>query len=298
MSDLFEFFERQLRVWPQAASRYEALLGVQTRTVEVGGFPVMLQHNPERAVSSLAKTDAASIARRPCFLCPQARPEVQTSLPMQCGYELLVNPFPIFPHHFTLPSLEHRPQDEVDLRDMGQIAQQLPGLVTFFNGSTAGASAPDHLHLQAGDKSFLPLVGILEANPGETVMVTPTEKIYDASMLPVSALHFVSHEVTERMALWMNTLMPAPGMRNVLMWTDTKGALHTLFIPRSAHRPARYFEPEGQKVSPGAVDMAGVLILPRREEYETLTHADIVSIYREVGYRYQEHPMYKTLLMS
>lgn len=298
MVEPLQFFERQLSLWPEVAERYNQLREVQTRIVDVCGFPVVLQHNPARVRSTGAKVDAASIQHRPCFLCPQARPMEQLCEPAGYDYQLLVNPFPIFPHHFTLPHLRHQPQDNLNLIEMGAIAASLPGMLTFFNGSKAGASAPDHLHLQAGDKEFLPIVKILEQNPGNLIMKTADEEIYECPDLPFHALHFVSDKITERIATWLDTLMPEHGLRNILIWKDASGRLHTLFLPRRAHRPSCYFAEDGFMVSPGAVDMAGVLILPRREDFDRLTRADILKIYDEVSYRPQDDPRFAMLLMS
>lgn len=304
-----DFFARQLACWPDAARRYEALGQVRVRVVDVGGFPVRLQYNPARAVSSGAKVDAASIAARPCFLCASNRPAVQIAGDMFEGIHTLVNPFPIFSRHLTLAGSDHRHQDTADFAVMATIAQALPGMVTFYNGSKAGASAPDHMHFQAGEKDFLPVCAILEHDPGQLLKSTDEFRAYFPDVLPVNAVHFVSRGFSEEMRIWTDTLlppgdlagMPDRGMRNLLMWADSRGDLHTLFMPRSAHRPACYSMPEGEgrlMVSPGAVDMAGVLILPRLHDYEAMTRDDIRRIYDEVSFRYRESACFRNLMLS
>lgn len=305
---LLEFHARQLSEWPAAAERYEALSRVQVREISVGGFPVRLQFNPARAVSTGAKVDAASIAARPCFLCAGNRPQEQKILDVYEGIDTLVNPFPIFSRHFTLASRGHVHQDTVDFAEMGRIALTVPGLVVFYNGSMAGASAPDHLHLQAGEKEFLPVCGMLESDPGDLMKHTAGYRAFCPGELPMSAVHFVSRTIDKELTQWLDTLLPADedsglrqkGLRNVLMWADDEGMLHTLFLPRRAHRPACYYKEEGEgrlMVSPGAVDMAGVLILPRQADFESITRSDIRRIYDEVSFDYKDSAQLQRLLL-
>ena len=154
--------DRQLASWPEAARRYSDLCDVQTKEITIGGMPVRVQYNPARAVSTLARTDAASIAARPCFLCRENRPQQQEALPFEgCDgrhYEILVNPFPIFPEHFTIPAVDHVPQRIAGrFPDMLRLAEAFPDMTVFYNGPESGASAPDHFHFQMGCKGFLPV---------------------------------------------------------------------------------------------------------------------------------------------
>lgn len=54
---------------------------------------------------------------------------------------------------------------------------------------------------------------------------------------------------------------------------------------RRKHRPDDYFAPGNKRifVSPGAIDMAGVVITPLAMNYENLDSAAIGNIYREVS---------------
>ena len=61
-------------------------------------------------VSTGAKIDKATIAKRPCFLCKDNRPQVQISLPFGEEFDILVNPFPILPVHFTIAARQHQLQ--------------------------------------------------------------------------------------------------------------------------------------------------------------------------------------------
>ena len=154
-----ELFEQQLSVWEMARNNFEGLKTVQIREFDFDGFGVKVQFNPARMVSSGAKVDAKTIAQRKCFLCAANRPEVQRGIEWR-DYDILINPFPIFPRHLTIPRREHVDQQLVPyISDMFDLARELPDFVVFYNGPKCGASAPDHMHFQAGNADFLPLVG-------------------------------------------------------------------------------------------------------------------------------------------
>lgn len=302
------FFRAQLALWPDVAARYDAIARVRVRDVEVDGFAVRLQYNPARSLSATAKVDTASIQARPCFLCESNRPSAQIVYDGFSGFDTLVNPYPIFPHHFTIVAKEHRHQDTADMALMAFMAMALPGLVVFYNGSCAGASAPDHLHFQAGDAGFLPVCGFVEAEPGAVMKVTSEFTVYSPDNLPAHALHFVSRGVCSEMSRWLDTLvpydalttLPRHGMRNLLMWRGADGLLHTLMYPRSKHRPDCYSQSAGEGgllVSPGAVDMAGVLITPREADFEAITRSDVRRIYAEVSFPYKESQCFANLML-
>ncbi|MCM1005833.1 MAG: DUF4922 domain-containing protein [Prevotella sp.] len=303
--ELKDFFNRQLSLWPEVKARFDALKHVQIREVTLDDFPLRLQYNPARAVSTAAKVDKDSISARPCFLCQANRPVQQIIYPGFKEYDTLVNPFPIFPMHFTITSQKHQHQDNVDVYEMTDIALQLPGMVVFYNGSTAGASAPDHLHFQAGNKDLLSICKTLEQTPGVLLKATSEFKAYDVDFFPAEVIHFVSRELADEMIIWFDTLLPTDGktltlqkgMRNLLMWIDETGLLHTLFMPRTKHRPECYFKEDGYMVSPGAVDMAGVIITPRLDDFHKIKKSDLRRIYAEVSLPYKELPTFQKLML-
>ncbi len=270
VSEQLDFFSRQLAVWTEARQRYEALAQVKVKTFEVDGRKLKVQWNPTRIVSTGAKIDKASLAERPCFLCANNRPAVQEAVPLLNGrYELLINPFPILPHHFTIPSTTHQPQRiKENYLDMMKITQQLSDLMVFYNGPSCGASAPNHLHFQAGDRivrePFSPAKRIEARTPEESD--ARFQQLYASLPCPEG--------------------QPEP-MMNLLAWTEEKeGApmLVTYVIPRTKHRPDCYFA-EGEKqmlVSPGALDMAGLIITPREEDFNRMTPELAAALLREV----------------
>ena len=153
------FFQGQLAGWQLAAGNYSSLELAEYRSVDIDGWEVCLQFNPSRIVSSSAKVDSGSVASRPCFLCSVNRPEVQSGLDFEGRYEILVNPYPIFPCHLTIPDISHVPQCiSGRLSDMFLLAEALPGICVFYNGPKCGASAPDHMHFQAGNIEKFPII--------------------------------------------------------------------------------------------------------------------------------------------
>ena len=151
--------EQQKRTWEMLRSGYDTLRTVRTRVFDFDGFQIKVQFNPGRLISTVAKVDAASIKERKCFLCTENLPPAQRGIPCDAEYLVLCNPFPIFPEHFTISSVRHTPQLIRDsfatllnlTRDLGA------RYTTLYNGPKCGASAPDHLHFQAGNRSYLPI---------------------------------------------------------------------------------------------------------------------------------------------
>lgn len=290
-----EYIERQLVEWPLAKENYLKLGKTERRDLKIGDFEMFVQHNPARILSTGAKTDAASIAARPCFLCEKNRPAEQFKPELIPGWQLLVNPYPIFPVHFTIPSVNHEPQAKAPL-EMVEMAEQLPGCAVFFNGAKAGASAPDHLHCQAVLKDELPLLRLVEAcHPaaGKSEMKISSEFNKNLPFQFVSLVIYPDPNgmvylasLPETYGFDSATGKQDSGLSNSFVWIDDSGVLRIVIIPRKAHRPRLYFrEDESRRIiSPGAVDMAGVIIAPRKEDFLSLTSEQIEEIYSDVAY--------------
>ena len=285
-----DFFYDQLDSWSLAQTNYKQLSAVEQRIIMFGNFPIILQWNPARIRSTVAKVDSTSISERPCFLCRENRPEEQmideSLLP---GYDFLVNPYPIFPYHFTISCREHCHQDKVNLLLMAEFAIEHPDLAIFYNGSKSGASAPDHLHFQAGNKDFLPLCDYIDYSTGRIVTDFFPLVVRTYSELPMKFLH-ITLQCDDKKTLQsrfdsIDALCSDKAMRNIFMFVNKDGFLEVLLFPRISHRPSCYFQTGDNQmlVSPGAVDMAGVIILPREEDFDKITKNDIVKIYSEVG---------------
>jgi hypothetical protein len=72
-------------------------------------------------------------------------------------------------------------------------------------------------------------------------------------------------------------------MLNILAYFENDEWLIHIF-PRILHRPGQYFESGDKQIllSPAAVDMGGVLITPREEDYLKISREDAVDIFRQV----------------
>ena len=70
----------------------------------------------------------------------------------------IVQPHPIFPQHFTIPTRKHTPQLILpQWNDFLELTRRLAPFTVFYNGPRSGASAPDHAHFQAVTRGIMPL---------------------------------------------------------------------------------------------------------------------------------------------
>ena len=257
-AEIENFYKDQLKNWKLARENCTALKNVEKKPMHAGGLEGFIQFNPARAVSTLAKVDENSIQTRKCFLCETNRPKEQRVIEILPGWELLVNPYPILPLHFTIASLEHIPQ-KLSVETGFKLAKLLKGMVVFYNDEGAGASAPDHSHFQAVPQEELPLIKYLKNNAIET--------------LPFQVIRDVQELITLQARV------------NAYFWEEAD-TIRFAAIPRKAHRPSEYYKTgsERRAVSPGAIDMAGIIVTPVREDFNALTNQDIESIYRQVAF--------------
>lgn len=295
-SSLHRFFNRQLETWDDTRRRYRELQGVVTRELQGDTFTFVAQHNPARIVSTGASIDSRTIAARPCFLCEANRPAAQQKKIIDDRFELLVNPFPILPMHFTIPARSHRPQlIRGDYGEIYRLLDDYPDQTVFYNGPRCGASAPDHAHFQAGTSGVLPLQREWQRLCRNLVPVVEEDGegngVWQVADYPCAALLIctATSEAGERLFGYVYDALPQdedemePGM-NIVAWRTSDGYV-SVILPRSKHRPACY-SAEGDDrflVSPGALDMAGLIITPREEDYVRLTPDKAIAILREVS---------------
>ena len=285
---MLDYIDAQLAEWPVARENYQSFGKTERRSMQLGDLVIGLQHNPARIVSTAAKTDAKTLSERTCFLCKKNRPKQQIGIDIAEDWELLLNPYPIFPTHFTIVSKKHQPQDGLPL-DMVTMAEKLPGHTVFFNGKRAGASCPDHLHCQAVKTNELPLMLLIEKRHSleSGRVATPKSLNLDMPFEFVSVIITPDLDGMSQLANIENTIGKKyieEGNINAFVWIDGKGLLRFCVIPRNMHRPSCYGVDAGQHlISPGCIDMAGVIKAPLKKDYETLTERDIREIYRECG---------------
>ena len=291
-SSISRFFNRQLEMWEDARHRFRDLKHVEVRQLS---DQLKVQFNPARIVSTGAKIDKHTLGERPCFLCERNRPKEQMTKQIDDHFQLLVNPFPILPVHFTIPATKHQPQSIY--RHYGEMHRLLSlhsELMVFYNGPKCGASAPDHLHFQAGTSGVLPLQTNwqrLSRNLTDVISLNDEEKISVLSdfLVPAFVIISKSEDSDEELFHRLYRSMPMRGdesepMMNIIAWRKGDEFI-SVVIPREKHRPDAYFaEGEAQMmVSPGALDMAGLIITPREEDFSKINLDKATALLRECG---------------
>ena len=309
--DVEAFFDSELRNWNQARERYEALAQqVQKRDLPFGDGSLAVQWNPARVVSTGAKIDKASIESRPCFLCDENRPKEQHSLMIRHHYQVLINPFPILPRHFTIPTRRHKPQSIWEhFGTMRHLAWTMPHHIVFYNGPLCGASCPDHMHLQAGSRGVVPIerdwqlyenhleklypltgIGVQEMAEAGNTSQRCGLYLLTSYACPVFVIRSQPEEKDSLLCQRLYHALPIHGdenepRMNVITWRQEgdesrPDEIITLVFPRKKHRPDCY--PDTLMLSPGALDMGGLFITPREEDFRKLTPEWAVEILREV----------------
>lgn len=291
-SSISRFFNRQMEKWADARHRFRDLKHVETHQLS---DQLKVQWNPARIVSTGAKIDKKTLGDRPCFLCDKNRPKEQISKQIDERFLLLVNPFPILPVHFTIPARKHQPQSIYkNYGEMHRFLSLHSELMVFYNGPKCGASAPDHLHFQAGTSGILPLQANwqrLSRNLTDIISLNDDEKIALIHDFVVPAFVIISKSEDSDEALFhrLYKSMPVRGdetepMMNIIAWRKGDEYI-SVVIPREKHRPEAYFtEGDAQMmVSPGALDMSGLIITPREENFRKLTEESATAILQECG---------------
>jgi len=293
-SDLIdELIRTQLSEWELSRINYEQLRLVRTRSISFGSFEIIIQFNPERIRSSAAKVDSKSIGERPCFLCEKNRPSVQRGVDFRDDMTVLVNPFPIFPKHLTIASCDHKLQRILpNFISMLELARSIPGFTVFYNGPECGASAPDHFHFQAGNRGFMPIES--DFREGEL-----PEMIFSARGLTIFRWNSYKRNI---LTMSGNNIEKISGvfdrfyksfsliqsnkqepMLNILACCEGDDWIIHI-VPRRIHRPSQFFL-EGEKrilLSPASVDLGGVIITPREEDFNKISKEDIEDIFKQV----------------
>lgn len=305
------FIENQLAKWQTARTNHEALNQIETRRFELAGNTITVQFNPARAVSTCAKVDKSSIEARKCFLCPENKPNEQDEIIISLDepFSLRINPYPILPGHLTISSLKHQDQVLADktIRQLpGKLISWLEeyfasGYVLFYNGAKCGASAPDHFHFQAVKQSDVPVIQqwerLMETAVREKEIKTENGNTYSSFQItsyicPIQV--FICNHSADILPEMINQYLESLPLHegesepryNLFAWQNKQRGFTMAYFPREEHRPACYTATRGEQllVSPGALDMAGLLVTPRKEDFDRITESDITKIYKEVAY--------------
>lgn len=273
-----------------AAGNFAALANVEVKEFDLDGMHFKVQFNPARIVSSGAKVDAAAIKARKCFLCDENRPAEQRGIEWNGHYTVLLNPFPIFPRHLTIPDTSHTLQlINGRIADMIKLAGELDEYTVFYNGPRCGASAPDHMHFQAGsnglmtikDATMRTLHSIVAEEKSGAVRLSLSERL----PFPFFVIDATPEDGAEMFGRLYRSL-PEDGeepMMNILCYR-TVGGVRTIVVPRKRHRPSFYgTEGDGcMMISPASVDVGGVIITPRAQDFKKIDAETVKRMFDEV----------------
>ena len=298
---IHKFVGDQLSQWPLACGNFRALKDVSVREVEVGGLTVKLQFNPARIVSSAAKTSKEELAKRRCFLCRENRPAEQIMIKFEGRkgkkYDILVNPYPIFPDHLVIAKAKHTEQSiwhrYIDMLDL---SKKYSGYTFFYNGPKSGASAPDHHHFQGAPKGLMPLENDINASVDRDDILEYVASVQDAHLYHykkfTSGVFFLRAETSKSAAKLFYRLLDCadimegdsePRINLFSWWQD--GEYRSIVVFRTSHRSHHYFSdgPDHLTMSPGCADMGGVFIVPVPEEYAKMTPELLSELVEEVS---------------
>ena len=294
------FIDKELKQWQLAKDNQEALQKTKHKEWDTESYTLTAQFNPARIVSTAAKLDKDSLKKRPCFLCEENQPEEQNVRSIGLGYNLCVNPYPILPKHITLPTLQHCRQElpKRMVEDIVGLLDELPeGFALFYNGPRCGASAPDHCHFQGAPRKYIPLAEAYPHWKQKELLSADDQKKTNVFFIkeyvcPLFALETESTAGSDSIHWFLQNLpkteeeWEAPV--NLLAWKEGIKTI-LLLIPRSKHRPDCYFAENSGKmlVSPGILDMAGILVTPREEDFEKLNQETATAILKEVGISFE-----------
>ncbi len=278
VNEIEELRKRQIRAWPQLAQGIEGLARARTRRLRIDWFDIFVRHIPHRAASTTAAVDRESIAKRPCFLCVGNLPAEEEGVPFGDNFTLYLNPFPIVDCHLTIVHRHHRLQRiAYELGNMLDFAAALTGYFIIYNGAECGASAPDHLHFQAGSRVLFPIEKDTSALTGPTVP-NYLRKVFLFRGSDRAAL-------IDRMEHAIGLLAETTGRReeplvNIAAFQEN-GEWTVYLFPRAKHRPDVFYTRE-LTVSPAAIDLCGIFVLPLADDFAKVTGDAIAALFREV----------------
>lgn len=286
-------YEQQLSDWPDAKHNYKQFQSVKKRSIDFVDFRIDIQYNPSRERSTCADLHPKAIENRPCFLCSENLPEQQKGFVILNKYLLLINPFPIFENHLTISDYHHQPQAITGrIIDMLTLAKDLQSHTIFYNGPRCGASAPDHFHFQAVQKNSMPVDTEFEYLKKYKSKVLVNEEDIEIIQIKYYMRKMVAFESEYREPIdffFTKVFQQLPfdeasgePMMNVLA-NYQNGKYRLMLFLRNKQRPSCYYkeDPERIMVSPASVEMGGIIVTPREEDFKKITKDDLKEIYNE-----------------
>lgn len=293
--DLKLLFEEQKKEWPFLNQKFDNLAKVEERQIQFDNFAVTLQFNPDRIHSTSADIDKHLVQPKECFLCPDNRPGEQRGIQYGKYFEMLCNPYPILKDHFTVVKLKHTSQSLVlHLKEFLNITKDIGKEFTlFYNGPRCGASAPGHMHFQAITKGVLPIENDFELLKNSFIPSGYTNDKLTVSISQNYLRYFIAIESSSNKEIMLffkklNLILrkiTTPGeepLMNVLCNYEND-SWRLIIFPRAKHRPTHYFASGAKQiiVSPAAVDLGGLMITPRKEDFNKITKDDLIEIFRQ-----------------
>jgi len=282
---LEHLLEQQRSTWELFRNGEAALDSVTTKQYTLNSSDIIVQSNPGRAISTNAKVDPASIAQRPCFLCPASLPPQERGISFG-RYIIMPNPFPILKNHVTIAFEKHLPQKLGGrTADLSALAEALgPDMFVLYNGPRCGASAPDHMHFQACCAQGVPLF--------EEFSCTADDNRFSARSLWGRNLLCGSFSGRKKAAVALQQALASLSsvtagkdepMLNIII-RSSGSRLHVALFPRAKHRSACYFAPPDERlsISPAAVEMAGIVVVADPGHFDRTTGDAVYAMYREV----------------
>ena len=286
--------EEQYDSWPALRQGIDALNKVEYRSVVLEGVETFLQYNPQRIISSSAKVDQMSIAKRPCFLCSENMPVEEKVVRFDDRFVIAFNPMPILDWHLVALHIDHTPQRiEGWISSLLNLAARLKDeFVVIYNGAKCGASAPDHMHFQAAKTSRLPVLEIAARREPDHVAVVDGVSITAPSGYPTRILQMTGDNQSVLEGTLTAILRVLHEVQNKagdepminLLARRRKSSFDIFVFSRSKHRPDSYFGKAGTKrmISPAAFDLAGIVIAPEHRDFVEIGPAELLSLLKEV----------------
>lgn len=301
---ILELIEEQKEKWTLLRTNYEKLLNINTLEYKFNfpsmqdSFRVIVQNNPNRIKSTTADISENAIKNRNCFLCLENLPEEQNGISYNKNFMILVNPYPVFEKHLTISTKKHVPQTIVNhFQDLINITEDLSKDFTLiYNGPKCGASAPDHMHFQAISKFSLPVeqeIELIKSQKENYLLDNNKIKIYFVENYLRKFILFVSDNKDElqnafKVLLDSYKKISEPEkepMMNIISTFNNNEWLIIIF-PRIKHRPKQFYI-QGEKqilISPAAIDLGGVLITVRDEDFNKINADAIIDIYNQITF--------------
>jgi hypothetical protein len=292
-------FNSQINSWELIKKNYDALKNIQTKSFWFEGFKLKVQLNLERIKSTSAAVDEDSVKSRECFLCIESLPEEQKGILLMDNFILLCNPYPIFPQHFTICSLKHQPQMILEsfseFLEMSRILS--PRYTLVYNGPACGASAPDHLHFQAGTKNFVTIEDDIQQLKNDFGNIIQEDEFITTSFIDDGLRKLILIESTEQKKLEnsfsknfqklneLSKIEPEPMMNLLCNYNEEFGWSLIIFL-RSKHRPECFYKNDLDRIliSPAAIDLGGVVVTAREEDFKRVDKKLLQQIFGEVSF--------------